>query len=69
MAAFEQQINGIEVQIASTRNPILVIDEELEVKRKLVEQNGGRAWVESEPGEGATFHFTWPRQFAEEEDT
>lgn len=38
VAAFEQQINGIEVQIASTRNQILVIDEELEVKRKLVEQ-------------------------------
>lgn len=34
----------------------------LSVVRKLVEQRGGRAWVESEPGRGSTFHFTWPRR-------
>jgi light-regulated signal transduction histidine kinase (bacteriophytochrome) len=29
--------------------------------RKLVESAGGQAWVESEPGAGATFCCAWPR--------
>jgi signal transduction histidine kinase len=32
----------------------------LSVVRKVVEAKGGRAWLESVPGEGATFKFTWP---------
>jgi signal transduction histidine kinase len=34
----------------------------LSLVRKLVEAQGGRAWVESAPGEGATFRFLWPRR-------
>ena len=34
----------------------------LSLVKKLVEANGGRAWVESAPGEGATFRFQWPKQ-------
>lgn len=32
----------------------------LSIVRKIVESNGGKAWVESELGHGATFFFTWP---------
>ncbi|HKN65380.1 MAG TPA: ATP-binding protein [Gemmatimonadaceae bacterium] len=34
----------------------------LSVVRKTVESRGGSAWLESEPGRGSTFYFTWPRQ-------
>lgn len=32
----------------------------LAIVRMLVEGQGGRVWVESQPGAGATFRFTWP---------
>ena len=34
----------------------------LAVVRKVVQAQGGRTWLESAPGKGATFFFTWPRQ-------
>lgn len=33
----------------------------LAICRDLIEQAGGRIWVESEPGQGAAFHFTLPQ--------
>jgi len=32
----------------------------LSLVKKIVENRGGRVWVESEEGAGATFRFTWP---------
>ncbi|MCA9639921.1 MAG: hypothetical protein KC492_04475, partial [Myxococcales bacterium] len=33
----------------------------LAVVKKIVEERGGRVWVESEFGQGAAFYFVWPR--------
>jgi signal transduction histidine kinase len=34
----------------------------LTIVKRILEENGGRIWVESEPGKGSKFKFLWPKQ-------
>ncbi|MBL0340976.1 MAG: PAS domain S-box protein [Bacteroidetes bacterium] len=33
----------------------------LAIVKKIIEEQNGKIWVESIPGNGATFHFSWPK--------
>ena len=58
---YHQRIWGI-FQTLEARDKVEGAGIGLSVVRKIVESRGGAAWVESSPGSGASYHFTWPRQ-------
>ena len=57
---FHEKIWGI-FQTLNPRDKVEGTGIGLALVRKIVDNKGGRAWVESEAGAGATFNFLWPR--------
>lgn len=57
---FHERIWGI-FQTLEPRDTVEGTGIGLSVVKKIVESKGGRAWVESSEGAGATFRFTWPK--------
>ncbi|MDQ3280115.1 MAG: PAS domain-containing protein [Acidobacteriota bacterium] len=62
---YHQRIFGL-FQTLEARDKIEATGIGLSIVQKTVESRGGRVWIESEPGAGATFHFTWPKNQNEE---
>ena len=58
---YQDRIFGI-FQTLVTRDKVEGAGIGLAVVKKIVEAKGGRVWIESSEGEGATFHFTWPKR-------
>jgi len=56
---YHQRIFGI-FQTLAPRDEVEGSGLGLALVKKIVEHQGGKIWVESEEGRGATFHFTWP---------
>ncbi len=57
---FQQRIFGM-FQTLKARDEVEGAGIGLTIVQTVVGDRGGRVWVESEPGEGATFFFTWPK--------
>jgi len=47
-------------QTVNTRDEFESTGVGLAIVKKIIEEHEGKIWVESAPGQGATFHFTWP---------
>jgi len=56
---YHEQIFGVFKRLHGREFPGTGIG--LAISKRIVEQRGGKIWVESEPGQGATFHFTVPK--------
>lgn len=58
---YQDRIFGI-FQTLQARDQVEGTGIGLALVKKIVETQGGRVWVESAEGEGATFHFLWPKK-------
>ncbi len=56
---YHEQIFGVFKRLHGREFPGTGIG--LAICKRIVEQRGGRIWVESQLGQGATFHFTVPK--------
>ncbi|SEK28177.1 PAS fold-containing protein [Stigmatella aurantiaca] len=63
---YHERIWGI-FQTLESRDKIEGTGIGLSVVKKIVETRGGRVWVESTPGNGATFRFIWPKAASSEQ--
>ncbi|HEY9876666.1 MAG TPA: PAS domain S-box protein [Candidatus Obscuribacterales bacterium] len=59
---YHQRIWGI-FQTLESRDKVEGTGIGLSVVKKIVESRGGRVWIDSELGSGATFGFSWPKEF------
>ena len=57
--AFHQRIWVI-FQTLEPRDKVEATGIGLSIVKKIVESRGGRVWINSVPGAGAEFHFSWP---------
>jgi signal transduction histidine kinase len=60
---YHERVFGI-FQTLAARDKVEGTGIGLATVKKLVESEGGRVWVESQAGQGATFRFTWPKSQA-----
>ncbi len=70
---FKVKDNGIDIDEANLERIVDLFDTpqleyggvtvDLAISRKIVSEFGGTIWVESKPGEGATFYFTIPKLY------
>lgn len=48
-------------QTVNTRDEFESTGVGLAIVKKIIEEHEGKIWVESTPGNGSSFHFTWPK--------